>query len=249
LIDKFKGEYRILCDYDLATKDFNRKLNGNYEDIDCYIDCKNGRIFHYGNSILQCYIPSIQTGRSIIKTIYFKYINPNNAKTEVSEYDIERNGECIHISKENILILDVEIFNNDLKNKSNIIFDIEETDSEVLFKFKYVNSNKIIPLMKPKTSGAGISPFSIKNLPKSDFKIPDSDLDIYKQIISNIPRTDFLSIKNITNDYLKTLCSKRNAFDKIKADMRLKGLKAKEYIYVIGKWEEYIKYLNRHLKM
>lgn len=167
----------------------------------------------------------------------------------MSEYDIERNGECIHISKENILILDVEIFNNDLKNKSNIIFDIEETDSEVLFKFKYVNSNKIIPLMKPKTSGAGISPFSIKNLPKSDFKIPDSDLDIYKQIISNIPRTDFLSIKNITNDYLKTLCSKRNAFDKIKADMRLKGLKAKEYIYVIGKWEEYIKYLNRHLKM
>lgn len=198
---------------------------------------------------MQCYIPSIQTGRSIIKTIYFKYINPNNAKTEVSEYDIERNGECIHISKENILILDVEIFNNDLKNKSNIIFDIEETDSEVLFKFKYVNSNKIIPLMKPKTRGAGISPFSIKNLPKSDFKIPDSDLDIYKQIISNIPRTDFLSIKNITNDYLKTLCSKRNTFDKIKADMRLKGLKAKEYIYVIGKWEEYIKYLNRHLKM
>lgn len=38
----------------------------------------------------------------------------------------------------------------------SIIFDIEETDSEVLFKFKYASSDRIIPLLKPKTSGAGI---------------------------------------------------------------------------------------------
>lgn len=55
---------------------------------------------------------------------------------------------------------------------SSIIFDIEETDEEVLFKFKYVDSDKIIPLLKPRTSGANISPFSTRNLPKNkDYEI------------------------------------------------------------------------------
>lgn len=70
----------------------------------------------------------------------------------------------------------------------SIIFDIEKTDAEILFKFKYVNSDKIIPLLKPKTSGAGISPFSSKNLPKNDYKIPNEDLNQYKELVSKIPQ-------------------------------------------------------------
>lgn len=49
----------------------------------------------------------------------------------------------------------------------DIIFDIEENDSEILFKFKSKYDNDIIPLLKPKTSGANISPFSTKNLPRN----------------------------------------------------------------------------------
>lgn len=129
----------------------------------------------------------------------------------------------------------------------NIIFGIEETDSEVLFKFKYTNSDKIIPLLKPKTSGAGISPFSSKNLPKTDYKIPDEDFIKYKNIVSKIPQNEILRITHTSNEYLKSLVTKKQTWEDIKADMKLKGLKTKEYLHSIGKWDEYIKYLEENL--
>lgn len=131
---------------------------------------------------------------------------------------------------------------------TSIIFDIEETDSEVLFRFKYVNSDKIIPLLKPKTSGSNISPFSSKNLPKNkDFKIPDDELNLYKEIVAKIPPERILTLTRSTNSFIKSLATKNNPIENIKADMKLKGLKGKEYIYSIGKWNEYIKYLEENL--
>ena len=35
-----------------------------------------------------------------------------------------------------------------------------------------------------------------------------------------------------------------NPIENIKADIKLKGLKGKEYIHSIGKWTEYISYLK-----
>ena len=130
----------------------------------------------------------------------------------------------------------------------SLIFDIEETDSEILFKFKYVNSDKIIPLLKPRTSGSQISPFSSKNLPKSNFKIPDDKLTQYKQIVSKIPPEKLLTLSRMTYSYLQTLVTKKNTWENIKSDMRLKCVKGKEYIYMIGKWEEYLKYLESEIK-
>lgn len=130
----------------------------------------------------------------------------------------------------------------------SIIFDIEETDSEVLFKFKYANSNKIIPLLKPKTSGAGISPFSSKNLPKCTYIIPDEDLDMYKQIVAKIPRERILTLTHSTNDFIKLLATKKNPIENIKADMKKKCLKSKEYIHSISKWNEYINHLHKEIE-
>ena len=130
----------------------------------------------------------------------------------------------------------------------SLIFDIEETDSEILFKFKYVNSDKIIPLLKPRTSGSQISPFSSKNLPKSNFKIPDDKLTQYKQIVSKIPPEKLLTLSRMTHSYLQTLVTKKNTWENIKSDMRLKCVKGKEYIYMIDKWEEYLKYLENEIK-
>lgn len=131
---------------------------------------------------------------------------------------------------------------------SSMIFDIEETDSEVLFKFKHVNSDKIIPLLKPKTSGSNISPFSSKNLPKNkDFKIPDEELSLYKEIVVKIPQERILTITHSTNSFIKSLTTKKNPIENIKADMKLKGLKGKEYIYSIGEWDKYIKFLKENL--
>ena len=80
-------------------------VENSMEDVDMYIDCQFGnKVFHFGNSTLQAYIPSLIRGHNIVKTI--QQSNPS------------------------------------------IIFDISETDSEVLFKFKYINSDKVIPLLK-----------------------------------------------------------------------------------------------------
>lgn len=134
------------------------------------------------------------------------------------------------------------------KIDSSFIFDIEETDEEVLFKFKYINSDKIIPLLKPKTLGANISPFSSKNLPKNkDYKIPDEDLNLYKEIVAKIPPERILVLTHITNSYIKTLVNRRNTMDKIRADMKLKGLSGKNYIHSIGNWKDYIKYMEKNL--
>ena len=48
----------------------------------------------------------------------------------------------------------------------------------------------------------------------------------------------------MTNIFLKNLSSKKNSWDNIKADMKMKGLKGKEYIHSIGKFEEYLSYLK-----
>lgn len=207
MTDKFKGKYRLKVEYDKRTNDFTRKLNGTLEDIDVYIDCQHGnKIFHFGGSVLQAYIPSIGRGHNVIKAIN-------------------------------------EQFGQD------VIFNIEETDSEVLFKFHYKDSDKIIPLLKPKTSGANISPFSSKNLPKNkDYKISDENLIAYKNIVAKIPPERILSLTHNTNNFIKSLVTKRNTWEDIKSDMKLKGLKGKEYIHSIGEWNNYINYLNNNLR-
>ena len=186
------------------TNDFNRKLNGIYEDIDVYIDCQHGnKVFYYGNSILEAYVPSLRRGHNIIKTL--QQIDPL------------------------------------------IITHLQEGDSEVIFRFKYSNSDKVIPLLKPRTSGANISPFSSKNLPKSSYTIPEKDLNIYKHIVAKIPREDILTITHNTNNFIKSLATKKNSMENIKADMKLKGLNGKEYIHSIGQWDNYINYLRKEL--
>lgn len=134
--------------------------------------------------------------------------------------------------------------------ESDLIFDIEETSQEILFKFNYKHSDKIIPLLNPKTSGANISPFSSRNLPKNkDYKIPDEEFVSYKEIVAKMPRERMIDITHTTNNYLKTLTTKRNTWEDIKADMAKKCLKPKEYIHSIGKWNDYISYLRKELKV
>ena len=205
LVSHYKGVYRIKAPYD-SKNQFPRKLNGTFEDIDCYIDCQFGnKIFYYGRNKLHGYIPSIGRGRNIIK-----HINENFG--------------------------------------SEIIFNIEETDEEVLFLFSTKDADKIIPLLKPKTSGANISPFSSKNLPKNkNYKIPDENLIAYKNIVAKISPESILTLTHRTNDYLKSLATKKKTWEDIKADMALRGLKGKEYIHSIGKWNDYVNYLEKEL--
>ena len=131
----------------------------------------------------------------------------------------------------------------------DVIYSIEETDSEILFKFNAKHMEDLEKYLKPKTNGASISPFSSRNLPKSKYKIPDGDLVVYKDIVGKLPRERIIDITHTSNNYLKSLVTKKNTWEDIKADMAKKCLKTKEYIHSIGKWSEYIDYLRKELKV
>ena len=64
--------------------------------------------------------------------------------------------------------------------------------------------------------------------------------------MTNLSQKDILSFGLYTNNYLKSLTTKKNTWENIKADMRKKGLKAKEYIHYIGRWEEYLSFLTKY---
>lgn len=128
----------------------------------------------------------------------------------------------------------------------DIIFNKEENDSEVLFQFKAKYIKEFEKYLKPKTNGSNISPFSSRNLPKNkSYEIPDEDLLPYKNLIEKIGKKQIITLTHMTNNYLKSLTTKKYSWEDIKADMALKGLSGKNYIHSIGKWDEYIRYLEK----
>lgn len=131
--------------------------------------------------------------------------------------------------------------------KEDIILYIEETDSEILFRFNSKYMEQLEKYLKPKTNGASISPFSSKNLPKTKYVIPDEDLVKYKIVVEKIPQNQLITLIHTTQSFLQSLVTKNITWENIKDDMALKGLKGKEYIHSIGKWDEYIIYLNKEL--
>lgn len=218
---RYKGIYRLKAHIDQNTNDFPRDENGQLDTDDIYIKCANGsQIYSYGHGILIAYIPSLGRGHNILRSI---------AEDKLGIID--------KISYD-------ELFKNLEEEKT--VFGIIENDAEIEFKFKSDNIEYISKYLKPQTSGSGISPFSTKNLPKSNYKIPDEDLDTYKNIMSNFYSESILDLTHNTNNFIKSLTTKRNPIEKIRADMKLKCLKTKEYIHSIGKWSEYMNYLKEN---
>lgn len=244
LVDKFKGKYRLKAPYDISTNTFPRDLKGNYSEHDIYVDCLNGiKIFYFGcRGVLEAYIPSLGKGRNIIKAIYSDFVKP----IEESEY-----FSTIQRKNKQDELISINSYNYDTLYKDSklneIINTIIETDEEVLFRFKYDKMELLEKYLKPKTNAPKRSPFSTKNLPKRTYNIPDEELKPYKEIVSKIPPERILSISHTTDNFIKSLATKKTSLDDIKADMKLKCLKGKEYIHYIGKWNEYIKYLNTEL--
>jgi hypothetical protein len=245
----YVGKFRVKTVIDQRTNDFCRDENGNLENgIDVYIACANGiQVFHYGGKTLEVYIPSIGRGHNIIKKIYAKYINPKNVDISV----IEINREDTLIKKENITIIDEDLFSKDLRNDSNIMFDIKEDDAEVWFKVKDKNFDKIVPYIEPLTLGASISPFSSRNLPKGKkYDYTKEQIQAYEKIIRVIPKEDKLRIGQINTRFLNELLTKRLGVDStfIKADMKKEMMKLKDYIYFKGYEKDYLNFLQKEIE-
>ena len=126
---------------------------------------------------------------------------------------------------------------------NEIIFDIEETDSEVLFKFNAKYDDRIIPLLKPRTIGSNISPFSSKNLPKTRHEVQSEKLSIYKNIINRIDRKDSIIITKINNKFLKQIDKNGELIRKIHS----LNIKLIEYLEMINRLDEYLAFLSEEV--
>jgi phosphopantothenoylcysteine synthetase/decarboxylase len=129
-----------------------------------------------------------------------------------------------------------------------------ETDEEIEFRFKAKDITPIAELMKVKTAGADISPFSTKNLPKSDVEIPTAEIERYKAITAEVQKADLLIIHRITSDFLSNILEKKykklegKQFD-LSTDMKKMKMSrmAKEYIYTKNMWDEYLDFLKKKI--
>ena len=133
---------------------------------------------------------------------------------------------------------------------SNLI----ETDEEVIFRFKAKDIEQVAILLKAKTSGAGISPFSTRNLPKNkSVSIPTEKIEVYREITSVVDKKDLLIIHRVTTDFLNKILEKSiKKTDKefnYKTDIKklMMSRQIKEYIYYKGMWDEYLSYLKKNL--
>ena len=242
---EYKNRFRLRVPICESTHDFSRKLDGTLEDVDVYIDCSNNiQVFYYGRGQYEVYIPSLQRGHNILKQLYYENINPDNVK--VVEKEVMLKGS--KATKTSYNIINTDLYESELKS-SDFFTDIRESDSEVTFRFRQKDFEKIIPLLKPKTSGAGISPFSTKNLPKRKYEISDDQLREYKSINDSIPQSDKLKLSRITNDFISNVMSKNKQYKSVdmKKFMRKKMLSGKEFIHEEGFWDEYISYLKKRL--
>jgi hypothetical protein len=127
-------------------------------------------------------------------------------------------------------------------------------DEEVEFKFKAKDIEEVAILLKAKTNGCDISPFSIKNLPKANVKIPTEEIEKYKAISARVEKGDLLLIHRITDAFLANILSKKlrktegKSFN-LQNDMRklMMARMPKEYIFTKNMWNEYLTYLKKEI--
>lgn len=128
----------------------------------------------------------------------------------------------------------------------------DETDEEVTFRFPSTEIDTVAKLVGAKVSGANISPFSTKNLPRTKVEIPTDKIQEYKNITSRLNRNDMLVIKTINKSFMDEILAKklrpkgqRKMYDYREEQKKL-GLSrdTKGYIYTKGLWEEYLGFLD-----
>ena len=214
---KFKGKYRLLPELTTDTNDFPRTKDGSI-DPDTEI-----------------YI-ACQYGMKIT------YWGLNESRRGVLTAYIPSKTRGRNICKA-------------LKKQGVSYFDYDETDEEVLFNFLASDIEPVAKIMKARTSGVDISPFSIKNLPKNkSVVIPDEEITRYKEISCKVEKKDMRLFKTLNDKFLESMQRKirKNTDNKqfdVKQDMKKEklGRQVKEYIFLRGFWDEYLKYLDKNI--
>ena len=214
-LNKYKGKYRVKAHYDEQTKDFIRDDDGNLEDSfgDFYLSGRRGiEVKHGVGSELACYIPVLKLGKGVLKSYHESTIG--NAKNKSTNDIID-----------------------ELK-AGGYINDVDILSIEVFFTFDAKHLDTLAPIIKLKTSGANISPFSTKNLPKTPYTIPKEDMDKYKEAKEGL---EGLEIARLNEQFIAD-----NFDSDFKTNLRKEMLKPLQYFHKKKKWEDYCQFIKEN---
>lgn len=129
----------------------------------------------------------------------------------------------------------------ELKQLGKNIIEFETLDGEVYFTFSANDIDVVANLCKVKTRGKNIKPLSPKTLPKRKSIIPDDEMQRYKKVCSMLaekPLDRAQIIMRANKEYEKRLNVN------YKQEMKSLILDFRGYIWYIGKWYEYLEFLN-----
>ena len=216
-LNKYKSKYRVKAHYDLSTNDFIRDSEGNLDNdfADFYLSGRSGiEIKHGYGSELACYIPKLQLGNNILKLYYDATIGDHGKKS---------------VDK-----IASELIKNGYANEVDVL------SAEVWFTFDAKHLDTLAPIVKLKTAGASMSPFSTRNLPKAPYTIPKKDMDKYKRAKGELTG---LQIGRLQDEFIKKFMP-----ENFRSEMRKEMLKANQYIHKIGEWDNYCKWIKENSK-
>lgn len=210
----YKGKYRIRADYDQSTNDFQRDDEGNLDESqgDFYMSGSGGiRVVHGTGSELACYIPKLQKGNNVLRNYY--------EATTGKSYKNKSMDAIVKALKE-----------------SGYVNDCDIMSVEVFFTFDAKHLDTLAPIIKLKTSGASISPFSTRNLPKAPYAIPKADMDKYKKAKDGLSG---LEIARLNEQFIA-----ENFDSDFKTNLRKEMLKPVQYFHKYKMWDRYCEFVR-----
>ena len=134
-------------------------------------------------------------------------------------------------------------------NDENIWYRDESFGVDTLLFFHESDLKKVAKIVKPRTKGKGISPFSKKALDNSyeKFEIPKDDLIKFKEITDKLDLEHMAKIqfiKKTLKDFDTVIQKKKGSRYDISKQRKESSLKPKEFIYSIGMWDEYLDFVQ-----
>lgn len=129
----------------------------------------------------------------------------------------------------------------------NIIYNLDETSEEIYFEFKTSYLDEIAEIMGASKRQAKLSPFSPKNLPKGSHMVPDKDIEMYREIIKDIPFNELHQLKPLYDKFDKVIKKKFGKGYDVEAERIKASLKAREFIHSIGMWKEFLEFMKKEL--
>ena len=125
-----------------------------------------------------------------------------------------------------------------VKELDEFVIDVIDNGTEVLFTFKAKNIESVAEYLKAKTFGCNISPFSRKNLFKSNEKLSAEDEQCYREAVSG------LALHDISSFMINFKGSKLTKIER--ENLKKSGSQLRVFVRNIGKFEVFIKELTKY---